>query len=519
MRLTFLAPCAVFLSALAGAQPVERPTTSGNTNTGGPTGAVGSILGNPSSPIGGAALTPGLGLTPSLSGATPAPNVISPAGALPVNGAVPVQVQGVIPAAPVGAGPAKAAPVRTAPKAAAVPAAANPSADASIPAGRDGAPAATASSMLDETARGISKGRDSEAAGAGDGLSVRRALDRAYDSAAGTGDVSSSAGASGVAGRFTTAREKIAGLVGVANNAAPADAPGLYRSALEAAKEALPAAAAEAVSNAVRGFARRKADVSLSELAQSAYAAASAGQSAETKRLVKSLDSWQELLGAPGRPLISNGDRLKAGVERALADATKPGAARGSAPRVWVVKRDGTYAAALPGSAVEKIPSLGASFALKAEALLPSPLAAAYARFAAKPGLRSAIAARAEAAGETWLTAATGTLWSWLKMQAARAWNGLLSLLPGRSLPSVADAKTTLRLRAAAAAWREATASGEAAARAAGAPRPTVARARAAFALAAKAAAAHETFTGSPAQPRESRGCRRPSRPPSRSPA
>jgi hypothetical protein len=482
-----LAPCAVFLSALASAQIVEKPVAAGNT-TGSPTVVPGAGANTPSGTLGGANAT-GLGLQGGLGVQTPSP-VLNQAAAAPV-GVNPVSpVPGA--ALPIKSVGAAAKPVAAAvPKAAPAPAAGGalktPGSAKAEAAGVQGAPGA--STVLDTAARGIAEGRKAEAAG-GDGLSVRQALDRAYDSSTRGGDV---AGGAGVAGRFSSAREKVAGLVGVANNSAPADAPGLYQSAVKTAGETLPSAAAAAVTKAVLSFAARKADVSLSELAQSAYAAATAGQASEARRLVKSLDRWEELLGVPGRPLISNGDRLKAGVETALAES-KSGA-KTSAPRVWVVKRGGSYVAALPGTTVEKVPGLAASFALKLEALAPAPMADAYRAFVSKPGVRSAVSARV-ALGESVPSAVVGTGWLWLKHLVLRAWSALTSLLPGRGLPSAANASTMPRLREAAAAWRDASSAGEAAARAAGAPRLTVSRARGAFVLALKAAAAHESLTG-----------------------
>lgn len=486
-----LAPCAVFLSALASAQVVEKPVTPG-TNTG-TAGAVPGIGGNaPSTTLGGANTT-GLGLQPGIGavGLTPTPvaGAVNPAAVNPA-AVIPASVAPLKGAALPINNVARPGAQPVAPKAAP---AARPGASIATPfAAKPAAPGVkqdpSASSVLDTTAQGISAGRRVEAAG-GDGLSVRQALDRAYDSSTAAGDIG---GGSGVAGKFSTAREKVAGLVGVANNSAPADAPGLYASAVKTAEETLPSAAAAAVTKAVLSFAARKADISLSELAQSAYAAAAAGQAAETRRLVKSLDRWETLLGAPGRPLIANGDRLKAGVEAALAQSQA--GAKTSAPRVWVVKRGDSYVAALPGTSVEKVPGLGASFALKLETLAGAPLADAYRAFAAKPGVRTAVAARV-ALGEPVPSAILGTGWLWLKHLVARAWSALTSFLPGRGLPSVANAGTLPRLREAAKAWSEAATAGDAAARAAGAPRLTVSRARGAFALARRSAVAHEALT------------------------
>jgi hypothetical protein len=491
MRHALLAPCAVFLSVCASAQPVETKATTGNSNAS-PVPVTGSQIGSPAANLGGASLTPSLGLTPTMGGAaltpTPTPNGAAPidAAASPVPTAEPLTVSPL-------AKPGAKTPAAKTPAAKAAPLSVVPAVTISnsiAPEGGKSAPGA--SSSLDSAARGIAKGREAEATGAGDGLSVRRALDRAYDSSVRNGDVSSSA--SSVAGKFSGAREKIANFVGVANNSTPADAPDLYRTAIKTAEDSLPKSVAAAVSKAVLSFAARKADLSLSELVQAAYSAATAGQAAETKRLVKSVDKWEELLGAPGRPLIANGDRLKAGIEGALANSKTISGAKGSAPRVWLVKRDGRFVAALPGTSVEKLPSLGASFKLKLESLAASPVADAYRAFVARPGARSAISARV-AMGESVPAATIGVGWLWLKYLVMRAWNGLLAMLPGRGLPTVADAASLPRLRAAASSWRDAVTLGERAARAAGSPRPTVSRARGAFLLALKSAAAHEALT------------------------
>jgi hypothetical protein len=487
-----LAPCAVFVSALASAQVVEKTSTGSGITTAAP--VTGPAINSPAGAIGGANLS-GPSLQGGLPNASPSP-VQNGAAAVPVAVTPALQISPVVPAA--GASlpakqaaatiPATAKPALQPGAALTAPAKAPGSAKAAA-AGETQAPAA--STVLDTAAQGIEQGRKNEAAG-GDSASVRRALDRAYDSSVRSGDVG---GASGVAGKFSSAREKVAGLVGLANNSAPADAPGLYTSAIKTAEQTLPAAAAVAVAKAVRSFAMGKADFSLTALAQAAYNAATGGQTSEARRLVKSLDQWEELLAAPGRPLIVNGDRLKAGVEAALAESSSAAGAQRSAPRVWVVKRGGSFVAALPGTTVVKVPGLAASFALKLEKLSPAPLADAYRAFAARPGARSAVAARVMM-GESVPSAVISTGWLWLKYLVMRAWSALSSLLPGRGLPAVANAGTLPRLREAAKAWREAALTGDAAARAAGAPRLTVSRARGAFALALKSAAAHEALTG-----------------------
>lgn len=468
-----LAPCAVFVSTLAFARVIEKPTTVGG-NTGVSVPATEMGINTPAGMPDGSNSS-----APSLQGGLSVPGspVFSPAAATPA---------AVNPVSPVTGA---VLPIKT------VGSAALPIAQPGIPKAKMGAlgekEVPNASSTLDKAAQGIERGQKTEAAG-GDGSSVRQALDRAYDSAVHAGDVK---GGAGVAGKFSSAREKVAGLVGIANNSAPADAPGLYGSAIKTAKESLSTAAAAAVTKAVLSFAMGKAEFSLSELAQAAYTAAAQGQTSEARRLVKSLDKWEELLGAPGRPLIVNGDRLKADVENILTGASKVSGAKSLAPRVWVVKRGGSFVAALPGTTVEKVPGLAASFALKLEKLSMAPMADAYRAFVARPGARSAIAARA-AMGESVPSAAISTGWLWLKYMVMRAWSALSSFLTGRGLPSVANAATLPRLREAAKAWREAVLVGDAAARAAGAPRLTVSRARGAFVLARRSASAHEALTG-----------------------
>lgn len=492
-----LAPCAVFVSALASAQIVGEKATTGGSGATTAAPITGPGVNSPASTLGGANAT-GLGLQTGVGGVeaspAPAPGAATPANANPAADVNPAAVVpgAALPIKTVGsAASSLAEPIG--PKAKPNPQAGAPlktpaSAKADAPGAKE---APTASSVLDTAARGIEQGQKTEAAG-GDGPSVRRALDRAYDSSMRAGDVG---GGAGVAGKFSSARELISGLVDVANNSAPADAPGLYSSAIKTAGETLPPAAAAAVTKTVRSFAMGKANFSLSALAQAAYNAATTGQVSEARRLVKSLDKWEELLAAPGHPLIVNGGRLKAGVESALADAAKSPGAKRSAPRVWVVKRGESFVAALPGTTVEKIPGLAAAFALTPKTMPAASLADAYRAFVARPGAGSTLRARL-AMGESVPSAAISTGWLWLRYLVVRAWSALASLLPGRGLPSVANAATLPRLREAAKAWRDAALIGDAAARAAGSTSLTVSRARGAFALARRAAAAHEALTG-----------------------
>ncbi|MBI4061748.1 MAG: hypothetical protein HY403_09985 [Elusimicrobia bacterium] len=450
--------CAVLLPVFAAAQTVEKPTTGG-TNSGAPAQAAGTGPNSPSGALGGASSS-GLGLQGVLGGVpgspAPTPGARTPAaaGQVPSGSALPITA---------GATPRSAAPE-----------------------------AASASSVLDAAARGVKQGQKAEAASGGEGPAVRRELDRAYDAAARKDDAG---GAPGVAGK--SAGGKVARLVGLANNETMANAPSLYLDAIKAAEELPSAAAAADAVGAVRASAARKvSEASLSGLVQAAFDAAAAGRAPEARRLVQSLGDWEKTLGAPGRPLISNGERVGAGVERALSAASKFPEAKGPpAPRVWVARRGASYAAFLPGAPVEKVPGLAVSFALELENISLAPMADAYRAFAAAPGALPAARGRA-ATGESIPSAALSRPWLWLKYLVMRVWNALADLLAARRLPAVANASTMPRLREAARAWRDAVGLGGAAARAALAPRPTVSRARGAFALARRAAAAHEALTG-----------------------
>ena len=189
MRHALLASCATLLSIPCYAQRAVELPTSG-TNVSGTSGAnAGGANNSPATNLGGAARTPGLGLSPTLGGPgvtpTPTPQGMSPTGAVPV---------GVIPISPLNTTPA---PFKNVPPTAVSPTAVKPlSVPAAKPqtgAGPAIAPAsgggATASKVLDTAVKDIAKGQEAEALGSGDGLSVRRALDRAYDSSTRAGDV------------------------------------------------------------------------------------------------------------------------------------------------------------------------------------------------------------------------------------------------------------------------------------------------------------------------------------------
>ena len=448
-----LAPLVVLLSGFASALTVDIPAQSG-TGTNAATPAVGGI------------------------------NTVSPVITSPVIGVTaPILQGGSAPAPQVNA-------VKTTPAPAPRPEARIPKTAPKLAAPRPTAPAATA--VLGGAAQGIEKGRLVEAAG-GSELSVRAALDRAFDASLDAGDV---ADKTGVKGRFQGVRAQVASVVSVANKAFPADAPGLYRSAIKTASDSLPTAAAAAVTKAVLAIAARKAEASLSDLVSAALTAAAAGQAGEAGRFVKGLDAWEALLGAPQSPLLANLKEVKTGVDRAVAAAVHNNGAQ-AAPRVWVAKRGASYVAVLPGSAPDKVPSgLASSFAFKLGSLAIPSLADAYRAFlSGSSPVGAAIYRARRARGDSVPAAAASVGGFWLKSMFMRAWNALLALLPGRGLPVVADAASLPRLQAAALSWCEAVELGAAAARQAASAR-TVAHARGAFALARRAAAAHEALTG-----------------------
>jgi hypothetical protein len=360
--------------------------------------------------------------------------------------------------------------------------------------GRNGSAAmsAGAGAALDGTVRKISEARLAESAG-GDELSVSRALDKAFDAAAG-----GAALRSGVAGRAQDVRGAIAQKVSIANTAAPADAPGLYQDAIQTAKDALPAATAAGVAEVVRSFAARKADVSLRDLANSAFAAAAGGSAQETGRQVSAFDKWESLLGAPGRPLISNLDALKNGVADLLKSAAA-GSGR-SAPHVWFEKKGGSYAAVLPGPGVAPVPALAAAFALSPAALAPeTALSDAYRAFSSDP--RAATGAglvyhARRALGESVPFAALSASRFWLRAALEALWRRIVAFFSGRAAYALSQKSGQDALRRDAALAETARAASASARRLLSGARLTVSGTRAAFAALARSAGAYRTLTG-----------------------
>jgi hypothetical protein len=509
-RLATLLAFALSLAAgRAAAQPVTAVPTApqGVPTTGGAAGA--STIG------GGSAITPTapaptISVAPGFNPVTSAPSAPNAQNNAAVSGAVAAPI---VPGAAVSPAQALVAPAgsssRGAAPAPATPAAVDPAsvpADAALggpssPARRLEQPAKpnsdaraarpAAGAALNGTARKISEARLAESAG-GD-LSVSRALDLAFDASAGKAALRG-----GVEGRAQDVRQAIAQKVGIANTASPADAPGLYQDAIKTAKEALPAPVADGVATVVRTFAARKADVSLGDLATAAFTAAAGGAAAETGRLMTAFDKWESLLGAPGKPLISNAAALKSGVTDLLQSASAGGAR--SAPHVWFAKTEGSYTAMLPGAGVSAVPALAAAFAISPAARAPdTALSDAYRAFAADPraGTGAGLVYRARRTlGASVPAAFASASRYWLRAAFEALWQRLVSFFRGRAAYELSQKTGQDALRRDAAAAADARGEAAAARRLMSAQRLTVGGTRAAFAALARSAEAYRALTG-----------------------
>lgn len=508
---TFLALALSLAAGSAAAQSVTSVPTAPEGVSG--SGAAGAAVAGGGASVSAPSISPAIAASPGL-GASAAPSAPMPSANAASN--IPGSASGV----PSGAVPALAAPGRT--SARSIPAAGVPSvaaegapasrtgsspsraanaapaltsasrSPAALAGSRDAAAAPTAGAALDGAARKISAARLSDGEG-GDGLSVSRALDRAFDAALG-----GAALRAGVAARAQDARGAIAQKVGIANSASPADAPRLYSDAIQTAKDALPAPAADGVAKVVRSFASRKADVSLGDLAAAAFTAAAGGSTAETGRLLSAFDKWESLLGAQGHPLISNASELKGGVTELLQSA-KAGGTR-SAPHVWFEKKDGAYTAVLPGSAVAPVPALAAAFAIAPAALAPeTALSDAYRAFASDPraSTGAGLVYRARRTlGSSVPTALLSASRFWLRAALESLWRRVVAFFKGGTAYSLSQQSGRDALR------RDASLAGTARAEAASArrllsdARLTVAGTRAAFAALARSADAYRALTG-----------------------
>lgn len=487
----FALPLFAFLSLAAGPLAAQgghvevAPTVSATPGSGGSAAAAAGITG--ASVSGGSALT----LTPVIGGSvqtfTPsAPQAQVQPGAKPVPTVSPAVTAAAAVASPVS----KAAAVTT--RQASVSAAAAPVAGAQLPVAVDHP--ASAGTVLTGAAHGLSAARVVESQG-GDGLSVHQALGRVFDAAANSTPVKG-----GVAGHAQGIRETVAQKVSIANVASPADAPDLYSDAITTAKNALPTSMADGVARVVRGFAARKAELSLGDLVSAAYEAAAGGSAKETQRLLKGLDKWESLLGAPGRPLVTNAEALKTDVRSFLDEKT----AR-SVPHVWLERSGPSYTAHLPGSGVQrvvsiaKVPLLAAGFAIDPATFGPeAALAQAYRSFSSDPraGSGAGLVYRARRAlGSSVPGAAVSASRFWLRTVIEGLWRRVMSFF-GAGSYSLAQPSGREALVHDSALARTAVSQAALASTLLSSPRLRVAGVREALASLARAAAAFESLSG-----------------------
>lgn len=359
-----------------------------------------------------------------------------------------------------------------------------------------------AASALGGAARGVDAARIG-ATPASDGLAERAALDKTFDSMSPGRALSGSGGVSpnGVAGQFQTLRGRVSQTLETARIAPPANAPEHYAGLLDYLKDKLLPDAYKSVEKGVKSVAYAKADQALPQLAQEAYAAAARGDAVETKRLLKGFDAWQGLLGTPARPLISNGAMLQADIARRL-EAARAGEGE-PAPRrtLWFERRGDRYAAALPGSALERLsPALALGFALKPSAL-PAPgesLDAAWRSYAARPtvarGFREVLRGRRSRGASVPVAVAAAVGFS-LRSLLHQAWLAVRSLFiaPAYALNTPSGIAA---LRRDLAAQGEVASAGAELRAALAAEAPTVGRLRAALEALQRQAAAHERLQG-----------------------
>ncbi|MBI5623009.1 MAG: hypothetical protein HY924_04440 [Elusimicrobia bacterium] len=262
-----------------------------------------------------------------------------------------------------------------------------------------------------------------------------------------------------VAGAIMKTEGKVRQTVSVANTSSPHDAPGLYESAIETAKEALPAAAAEAVRKAVLASADRKAERALPDLANETVQAARTGSGKGVERGLRSFSSWERLLGKPGRPLVENLSHLKSFVQGILDSASagksgsgalasmaaavtspdaKPVSSRvqASGGSIWFQRDPKTrsFQAVLPGSAVRQVPDLVLSFSLASAAGSSAMETDAYAAFLAQPtaGNGARIIYRSSRDSGSGRVSSLMTAASfWARYSAAGLASGLKALLRG----------------------------------------------------------------------------------------
>ncbi|MFA6004505.1 MAG: hypothetical protein WC881_10605, partial [Elusimicrobiota bacterium] len=430
--------CLFFSPAFAfGQTKVEVGRTGGgNVNTG-LSGSGTSAVGNNTNLGAGSIKAPTGGVLRSAPVATLTPAANAASAARPVAPAAqagPAAIRSALPSAqaPAAVSPSPASPQTGPGRASAVPEAAT-------------APGAAPSvaRTLDRQFKGLKAGP--AAAGQGlDDAAVISTLDRIFDAAQHSGSGASNAMA-GVKGSALSTGEKIKKTVALANTAAPRDAPDLYKAAINTAKDSLPANIADMVRTAVLTCARKKAELSLSELANGAYRDAVAGLRGDVQKSLKALDKWDSLLSAPGRPLVSNLDRLQSDINKVLEKsslAAGPSRTAGSpaaVPHIWFARSGWSFSAVLPAASLPSIPmNLAETLALRdAAASVPfshmaflafqaRPTAANGARlvYRANRDARGSALGSAYASAKYWAQAVWGRIW--------RALRGLFMRLTGR---------------------------------------------------------------------------------------
>ncbi|MBI4679253.1 MAG: hypothetical protein HY748_16890 [Elusimicrobia bacterium] len=326
---------------------------------------------------------------------------------------------------------------------------------------------------LSETVTEIQKSR--KEGGLSGEVAIESALNKIFEGArAAAKKTMDSAEFGSVLGAMLRVENKIRRTVSVANTSSPHDAPKLYESAVETAKESLPPSTAEEVRKTVLASADRKAETALPDLANDALRLAAAGSSKGVARDLRSFYRWEELLGSPGRPLIENLSHLKSFLQNILTGAVeaggraspaalgkgvaaggaveapavlKKGVAAGgsgggqaqevsaqtspSASRIWFRRNAATrsFQAVLPGSAVSPVPELALSFGLSQVSSSFAVEDEAFAAFLAEPtagngfrlvyrALRGAGTGRARsllAAATYWVKSVLAQAASWLK--------------------------------------------------------------------------------------------------------
>jgi hypothetical protein len=285
------------------------------------------------------------------------------------------------------------------------------------------APAVGGSANLGAAVRDIQARQADEAKGMGE-ASVRGTLDRIFDAAKYSGRA-----ATAVPGSVLHVREKIKQTVTIANKSSPRDAPDLYASAIKTAEDSFPAQIAGLLRQTVLGYAARKAVSALPDLANDAYRSAASGAKSEVQKAFKAFSKWQNLLGTPRQPLISNLERLTNDIERVLKEsaAGRPIVA----PRIWFQRIGAGFSAVLPAASVESVSAgLASDFALREKsAVSSSGDSAILRRFEERPTLsngvklvyqarresRSSIVVSAWAAGSYGTRYGLSALWRVLK--------------------------------------------------------------------------------------------------------